>query len=253
MRAIVLIFQFLTRLPMPWQVEADEKTFARGIYYFTVVGAALGALLVAAEALLTALYLDDWSKAILLTLIHLMATGGLHLDGVADTSDALFSNRSRDRMLEILRDSRIGSNGVLALIVVLSLKAVAIHFALVQHSQWALLAMPMVGRFGVVLAFYWGRSPRRAGMGNLFIGRAQLRHIIANALPLVGLLSLAGGAWLALFGGLFISCLFVGLVIVWSNRKIGGITGDLLGFIIEFSEVVFLLTLVPIVALGGLL
>ncbi len=252
-KSLILIFQFLTRLPIPIAIDADEQTFKDGIYFFTVVGALLGAILLAANSLLRALKVDFWSSAILLTIVHIFTTGGLHLDGIADTSDALFSNRSKQRMLEILRDSRIGSNGVLALIISLSLKAVGIYFVISHGYALALLMMPIVGRFCVVLSFYWGKTPRSSGMGNLFIGNAKIGHILANAImPLLFLAIFATGR-LNLLIAVAICTIYVFLVINWSTQKIGGITGDLLGFIIESSEVVFVLSMMLIIAIGGIL
>ncbi len=251
MDSLILIFQFLTRLPIPIAVAADQKTFKKGIYFFTVVGMVLGAILLVAEAGLNVLQLDAWSNAVILVIIHIIMTGGLHLDGVADTADALFSNRPKARMLEILRDSRIGSNGVLALLINLSLKTVGLHFIIVQNYTLALLAMPIIGRFCVVLSFYWGKTPRSSGMGNFFIGNAAIGHVLVNALLPLSLLLVC--EWqLTLLSALIICIFYVVLVIRWSTRKIDGITGDLLGFIIETSEVMFLLTIILISGVGGL-
>ncbi len=252
-KSLILIFQFLTRLPIPIAVDADEQTFKDGIYFFTVVGALLGAILLAVNSILATLHIDLWSSAILLTIVHIFTTGGLHLDGIADTSDALFSNRSKQRMLEILRDSRIGSNGVLALIITLSLKAVGIHFVISNGFAIALLMMPIVGRFCVVLSFYWGKTPRSSGMGNLFIGNAKIGHILANALVPLTLLVFVVTQQFNFLIAIIICIIYVVLVIHWSTQKIGGITGDLLGFIIESSEVVFVLSMMLIIAIGGAL
>ncbi len=252
-KSLILIFQFLTRLPIPIAIDADEQTFKDGIYFFTVVGALLGAILLAVNSLLTALQVDPWSRAILLTIVHIFSTGGLHLDGIADTSDALFSNRSKQRMLEILRDSRIGSNGVLALIITLTLKAVGIHFVISHGYAIALLMMPIIGRFCVVLSFYWGETPRSSGMGNLFIGNAKIGHILANAVVPLLVLTFVVTQRLNLLIAVIICVIYVILVIRWSTKKIGGITGDLLGFIIESSEVVFVLSMMLVIAIGGIL
>ncbi len=251
-KSLILIFQFLTRLPIPIAVDADEQTFKDGIYFFTLVGTVLGAILWLTNGVLVALQIDIWSRAMLLTIVHIFTTGGLHLDGIADTSDALFSNRPKQRMLEILRDSRIGSNGVLALIITLALKAVGIHFVLSQHYTIALLLMPVIGRFCVVLSFYWGKSPRSSGMGNLFIGSATIKHILINAIvPAVVLIVAAPWLVSLLLASLF-SCCYVALVVAWSTKKIDGITGDLLGFIIESSEVIFVFSIMLIIGIGGL-
>ncbi len=237
--SLILAFQFLTHLPIPLKVDADQRTFRNSIYFFSLVGLLLGALLLAVNALLTALNIDPWSRAIALTIVHIIVTGGLHLDGVADTADALFSNRSAERMLEILKDSRIGSNGVLAIIITLSLKAVGLHFALAKNYALLVLLMPTIARFASILAFRIGCAAREGGMGNFFIGKARAGHLLTNALPLIIGAAIARISALQFLFFLLAVVVYTFVVVYWSTRKIGGITGDLLGFIVEGSEVVF--------------
>lgn len=235
MKALVLMIQFLTRIPIPWQVPCEERDFERGIYAFTTVGLILGVILVSAFSWLKGLYLDSFSFAILLVLLHVLMTGGLHLDGVADSADGLFSNRSKVRILEIMKDSRIGSNGVIALIFVILLKVIGVSYFVNFDLPLFLLAMPVVGRLSVVYAFYWGRSPRESGMGNLFIGKAKWLHLLVNSIVAMLLITLN----VALLIPTLVAILATYIIVRLCTAKVDGITGDVLGAIIEMAEVVF--------------
>ena len=236
MRSFLVMLQFLTRFPLPFTVPCDDKTFQMGLRSFTAVGLLLGLALVGVGNILTRFIFDNWAVAILLTLFHLVATGGLHMDGVADSADGLLSNRSPERMLEIMKDSRIGSNGVLAIVMVLALKTVGIKLALDYGMWWVLMAMPVAGRFAVVFAAWMGKTPREQGMGNLFIGKATLPVVALNAAVFLALTPVLGYAPFAVVLGV----LFTLWLIKGVTKLIGGITGDVLGTIIELNEVVYL-------------
>ncbi len=247
MRALILAFQFLTHFPISIQVDADARTFRNSTYFFSFVGLVLGLILLLVNLILTQLGVDAWSRATLLVVLHILMTGGLHLDGVADTADALFSNRSAERMLEILKDSRIGSNGVLALIVTLALKVVGLHYVIANNYVFLLIIMPVIARFASILAFRIGRTPRQSGMGNFFIGKARAGHILTNALSLIVAASIARLTALQFILSLLMIVFYTFFVVYWSTRKIGGITGDLLGFIVESCEVVFIIATIVII------
>ena len=178
-----VMLQFLTRIPLPMTIPCDEETFKRGIYSFVPVGFVLGFLLMSAGRLLQYTGMDLWAQALIILWFHVWLTGGLHLDGVADSADGLLSNRSPERMLEIMKDSRIGANGVLSLMAVLSLKLLGIRMILEMPSGGMMLfLMPVIARYAVVYGAFIGRTPREAGMGNLFIGQTTLGMVFFNAL-----------------------------------------------------------------------
>lgn len=243
MKPLILMLQFLTRIPINVVIECDETDFKKGIYWFSAVGAILGLMLTGIAFWLYRYLNDPWMSGILLTMLHVLFTGGLHLDGVADSADGLLSNREPKRMLEIMKDSRIGSNGVIALIFVLALKTVGFKLMVDYGLFWAIFAMPVVARAAVVYAFWRGTTPREQGMGNLFIGQASGKEMAVNMiLPLLLMLKIG-----YMPVAIVVSFLFTHLLISESNKKIDGITGDVLGAIIELNEVVFgLVTLVAV-------
>lgn len=235
LRSLAVAFGFLTRLPVgPGQVSPVE--LARSLTYFPAVGAALGALLIAAHAALGAV-LSPGPVAVSVVALSALVTGGLHLDGVADVFDALGGGRGdRDRMLRILRDSRIGAHGAAALALVVVAKVLAV--AALDGRAWPLYAAPIAARWAAAVLIVRFPHARPDGLGAPFhrhAGRAQL----AGA-TLVALAGLAGLGPRAL--GPALAALAAALAVaVPLHRRLGGLTGDVHGAAIETAELAFLM------------
>lgn len=237
MKPLFLMIQFMTRIPIPFTIPCDAEDFAKGPPWFPVVGWLIGGILAGGALLLNTLD-TPWMTAALLVLLEVVLTGGLHLDGLADSFDGLYSNRDRERILEIMKDSRIGSNGVLALIGLLGLKCAALASIPAEQLPLAVLAMPAVARGNMTLASYLFRPARPQGMGNLFIGQVGRGGLLMAALLLLIPLGAMGMVANAPVWG----ALLVGLLFVRSADKIlGGITGDILGALCELGELTFIL------------
>lgn len=240
MKRLLLMIQFLTRLPVPFQLNVETEDFEKGIIYFPVVGMILGALIFGAANCLMP-YLDTFTLAVLLVFLEVLLTGGLHLDGLADSFDGLFSYRDRDRMLEIMKDSRIGSNGVLVLIFSLLFKTALIQSLLNMGLLMPLLLMPVLSRFMSVFASRISKYARPNGMGNFFIGKVN------NVQLLIGLTF--SGVWLFLFAPNF-WWVFLPMALTTfafckvCEQKIGGMTGDTLGANTELQELLLLFIMV---------
>ena len=176
---------FISRLPVPARLSQglEIEQYQRSIVTFPLVGLLLGAIAGA-----VALLLQPWCGVPLAALFGVLAlallTGGFHLDGLADTCDGIFSARTRDRMLEIMRDSRLGTHGGLALIFVLVAKVLVVGELLLRdiHPIAALAAACAVGRGMAVLLMYRHRYAREKGLGNLFIGKISLQQTLVAAL-----------------------------------------------------------------------
>ncbi|HBV7099910.1 TPA: adenosylcobinamide-GDP ribazoletransferase [Klebsiella aerogenes] len=237
---------FMSRLPVParWSQGLEIDQYERGIVTFPLVGLLLGAI-----AGLVMLALHAWCGLPLAALFAVLAlalallTGGFHLDGLADTCDGIFSARRRERMLEIMRDSRLGTHGGLALIFVLMAKVLVIsELALRGTSMLAALAASCaVARGMSVLLMYRQRYAREQGLGNVFIGKVTFRQTVitlALSLALATLLLGVHGLLAAVITLLVVSALGQAL-----KRTLGGQTGDTLGAAIELGEVIFLLAL----------
>lgn len=237
MKPLFLMIQFLTRIPIPVTIPCEAEDFAKGPPWFPMVGWIIGGIL-AGAALLLNMLAEPWMTAILLVILEALITGGLHLDGLADSFDGLYSNRDRERILEIMKDSRIGSNGVLSLIGLLGLKCVVLASIPGAVLPLAVLVMPAAARLNMTIASFLSHPARPQGMGNLFIGQVKpagmLMAAALLAVPLGFLGLLQNGA---LWGTLLVGFLFVRQ----AERILGGITGDILGALCEISGTAFLL------------
>ena len=148
MRSLILMIQFMTRYPIPLEIEFTAERFVRGMKWMPLVG-----LLVALPAA-GALYLLDSLLgreigALAAVIVLILVTGGLHLDGIADTADGLFSYRSRERMLAIMRDSTLGTNGVTAIVLSVLVKFVLVKNIPATGAICAVLAAPVLGRMAL--------------------------------------------------------------------------------------------------------
>ena len=231
----LVAFRYLTVLPLPRSRTPGD--LGRAAAWFPVVGLVLGACL-AIASLATDRIAPPVVGAMLLVALWAALTGGLHLDGIADVFDALGGGRGqRDRMLAILRDSRIGAHGALALILAVAGKLVATADLLARDVLWPLYAAPIAARWAVVplvVAFPYARPE---GLGRSFHDHARAPQLaIATALTAVLLLHI-GPLAIAPFACAAIAALALALHL---HRRLGGLTGDVYGAAIECSELVFL-------------
>lgn len=237
----VAAIRFLTIFPVPGQLGHKSSELAGSIPFFPVVGLLLGAIAGFCSWWLWGL-LPPAVAAVLLTLLLLGFSGGLHLDGLADTADGFFSARPRAQILEIMRDSRIGAMGVIGLILVVLLKVTALAGLNRTQAMQAALLMPIAGRSAIVLLMALLPYARpEGGLGTLFYTR---RSRIAGAAAVVFLsffvlLIVGMNGWVAVL--LFLSLLAVFALLC--KRVIGGATGDTLGAACEMSEACMVLAL----------
>lgn len=237
MKSLFLMIQFLTRIPIPVTIPCESEDFAKGPPWFPMVGWIIGVILGGAALLLNPLG-EPWMTAILLVILEALITGGLHLDGLADSFDGLYSNRDRERILEIMKDSRIGSNGVLVLIGLLGLKFVVLASIPAAQLPVAVLVMPAAARLNMTIASFLSRPARPQGMGNLFIGQVKPSGLLMAAAILFIPLGFLGQLQNpAIWGTLLVGFLFVRQ----AEKILGGITGDILGALCEISGLAFVL------------
>ncbi|MBL7637761.1 adenosylcobinamide-GDP ribazoletransferase [Atlantibacter hermannii] len=243
-RTFFATLAFMSRLPVPyrWSQGLELDQYSRGIVFFPWVGMVLGAIAAAVFILLA-----PWCGTPLAALFYVLAlallTGGFHLDGLADTCDGLFSARIREKKLEIMRDSRLGTHGGLGLIFVLLAKVLVVNeLALRGYSMLPVLILAsVVGRGAVVLLMYRQRYARDNGLGNIFIGKvtlAQTAMTLATS-ALLCLILLPGGGLLAWL----IAAVAIALIGFAIKRTLRGQTGDTLGAAIELGELLFLIAL----------
>lgn len=258
--AAAAAFQFLSRFPVKGEPGFSSELLRHSVVYYPVVGAVIG-LSVAAGAALTGLVLPHWPAAVVTLILWVGLTGGLHLDGWMDSADGLLSYRTRERMLEIMKDSRVGAMGVLACVLLLLLKASLLAALIEGYSYYELplLVLPAIwSRWYMVRAMV--RYPIARGDEGLaanFAGLAPSHE--RRALLLAALLSLAAAAaplalgaglaaWpLHLVAALLLPALALACGTVAARHvssRLGGLTGDVYGALNELLEVVLLLVLV---------
>jgi adenosylcobinamide-GDP ribazoletransferase len=236
LRPLVAAFAFLTRLPV-WSGPLRDPDLGRSVTYFPVVGLVLGLVLTGIAALLESV-LTPTLAAVVLVAVLAALTGGLHLDGVADVFDALGGGRGdKQRMLDIMRDSRIGAHGAAALVLLLLAKVYAVAAVLERHDLISLLVFPAVGRWAVTPAIVLHPYARAEGTGRAFNGEAGARQVVgATAILALVLVALGPRLCIPAAGALAAASLFA----LWLRRRLGGLTGDVYGASIELAEVVML-------------
>ncbi|MGO4698210.1 adenosylcobinamide-GDP ribazoletransferase [Paenibacillus sp. 2TAB26] len=254
-QALIAAFQFLTRFPVPITVPFQGSVLSRSVVYFPVAGAFIGICLLACTWLL-ALFVPAWPCAVLILAIWTALSGGLHLDGWMDTADGVLSHRSRERMLEIMKDSRVGAMGVIAAVLLLLLKASLLaellnggHFE--QYGPLLIIA-PIWSRAWMSAAIAgWPNARQGDGIAVLFNEvkwpQATASFVMAAILSVLTFWIAGTGTNVALIMLLIIVILTIccgGFIAAWLNRKLGGLTGDTYGAMNEAIEALLLLAAV---------
>ena len=227
----LVAFRYLTTLPLPRSRTPGDLGRAAG--WFPVVGLVLGGCL-ALASLAVDRVVPPGVGGMLLVALWAALTGGLHLDGLADTCDGLGGAWSRERALAIMRDARSGPYGVAAIVLVLGLKAAALA-SLPEGLAWrALLLAPALGRAGPLLLVRLCPPARPDGAGHAFAAGARWPALVAGGLIAAAVSVLTLGFWGALTVGA--AGLFVWRLAAYLRRRLGGFTGDTLGALVETIE-----------------
>jgi len=252
MKPFFAALSFLTILRVPNTWCGDERAIARSLTWFPFVGMLIGALMVALDILLCTLFPSNHVPSALVVIAMIAISGGLHLDGVADSADAFMSSRGKERMLEIMKDSRVGPMGSLTITTLLLVKFAALASLPNEWRSSALFLMPLAGRVALVVKTVSLPYARSNG------GLATLTHsdskawqgglaVILLAVPAL-LITGINGLWITL------SCLTTTYLFGrYCLAKIGGLTGDTLGAACELVEIIPALTLLICINQGGLL
>ena len=240
MRSLGLALRYLTIAPIPAGAHVEPTTLGRAAAWFPLIGLALGLVVAGAEWAIGALFPPLLDALLTVTLWKLL-TGGLHLDGLADCLDGLVGRDADDR-LRIMRDSRIGAFGAIGLILFLLLEVAAIA-ELSPETRWrTLLAAPALARAMPPLVGWVFPSATPLGQGAMFrSGLTRARVLAALALGAAIALAALGGTGLVAFVLALAASLGLGR---FFTRRLGGVTGDVLGAAIEVAELIVLLTVV---------
>lgn len=238
MKALLLAIQFLTRLPTPALADLAPRDWGRSALAYPLVGLLIGALLAALQFVISPS--DPLLQAALLLMTWVLLTGGLHLDGLADSADAWVGGHGdRQRTLDIMKDPRSGPAAVSAVVLVLLLKFAALTVLLKANAWPALLAAPLLGRASLLGLLLSTPYVRAGGMGAAIAGhlprKAALILLLATALGI----GFVVDGWKALLAVLVIGFLLRRMFLA----RLGGTTGDTLGASVELTEAAALLAL----------
>ncbi len=258
MRPFLIALQFLTRIKVVRQEVWSMEDFGASVKTFPIVGAVLGCMY-AAVAYVFCIFLPNAGMTvpehvakIMLLALPLLLTGGIHSDGFMDTMDGVLSGRERDRMLEIMKDSRVGSMGVTAFILYLFFQSAVLYDIPSERLPAAVFVMPIVGRLMMTVSVISFPYARPEGMGKAFANYASKKSLtIAFAYVAMifaiaaAVLTTLGCSWVHGFLMYAVAALLVGAVVtrqlgVWLTNLLGGLTGDTYGAITLLSELAVL-------------
>ena len=232
-----LAWGLLTVLPLPFSPKGSTASLGRSSAYYPLVGLILGVFLAGASWILYR-WLPAGVAAALLLALWVGLTGMLHLDGFMDSCDGLLPPRERERRLEIMKDSRVGAFGVVAVVLLLLLKFNALAALPTPNRLPALITAPVLARWAMTWVMARYPLARTGGMGVLFrAGLGWRQVVIASGVALLVALALLN--WLGLV--MLVATWLVAMLIAGlAMARIGGLTGDVYGAICEIVEVVLL-------------
>jgi len=172
-KGLLVALQFLTILPVGKTIGATEKEIGRSIVYFPLVGLLTGLILVVFNEVLIRVFPRGVTDILLISVL-VGITGGLHLDGLADTIDGLAGGNDKEDILKIMRDSHLGAMGAMSIAIALLIKLAALTAIPEAIKKEVLLLMPVLSRWSMVYLCFASNYAREEGLGSLFVGRTSL-------------------------------------------------------------------------------
>ena len=240
-KGLVLGLQFLTRIPINIPVDFNEKNLQKTVFYFPFIGMLIGGIGGFVHYIFN--YINSDLAAIMTVIILIALTGGLHLDGLTDTFDGFFSYREKEKVLEIMRDSRIGTFGAIGLILDILLKYIII-VNLKENIPLILALSYGNSRFVAAYLMSSKRNSRKDGIGHMFSQSKPKKYFLLGALFFIIIIIIINPLYLIPLLANFILGEMMAKI---SYKKIDGFTGDVYGATIEIGEILSL-----IIFLGGI-
>jgi adenosylcobinamide-GDP ribazoletransferase len=231
------VFSFLTIIPAG---SSDLQTIARHMYLFPVIGIAIGLLLGAAGWGLS-LFLEPLIVGLLVTAGLVLITGIHHTDGLSDFADGLMMRGSREKKLEVMRDPKVGSAGIVAIVFYVAAAVIALSFMKGFELFYAILIGEIIAKFCMVLSASIGPSAW-AGSNSVFVEsmKDKKKLIVAAIITVTAIAVFQNNAgYVALVSAIIVTMIIVGI----SRRSFGGVSGDIMGAINELARVSSFVTL----------
>ncbi|WP_153730334.1 adenosylcobinamide-GDP ribazoletransferase [Sporosarcina obsidiansis] len=250
MNSILLALQFFTSLPVQRELPLGKKEVSGMYMALPLIGGGIG-LLLGTIAYIGGdmLGFNSFLVAMLILLVGIVATGGLHVDGFADLGDAFFSYQDREKRLTIMEDPRLGAFGTISLLVLLGLKVGLFMEIMGMENGWAfLVAVPILSRATMVVYFTTTKTAKHNGLAHFF-KQHFLKKRMQAASGLISILTVIGLG--VLYDSLVIVPVMIATLVIavylyrrWTVKHFGGVTGDLCGAFIEGMEVLLWLVLI---------
>ncbi len=232
LHALGLAIQYFSRIPLRLTLRYEEETMKRTIFFLPFIGWLLGAILYLFYYY-SHLYFPVSLFSVLLVVFLLWLTGALHADGWMDVFDGIGSSQSKEKMLNIMKDSRVGAMGVVGFVALFALKVFAMAELLPSTLvKEALIITPVLARWGVLLAVVLFPYARDKGLGK------QYKEWFKWPVLLLATLWVLPAFWLSPYGllMLIVSFIFTILSGYYFTKKLDGLTGDVYGWMIEGAE-----------------
>jgi adenosylcobinamide-GDP ribazoletransferase len=245
-RSFLFAWQFLTAIPLSRSMhDVKSEELASSMSWYPLVGCLLGALLATADMAMAKVFSSQVSNIVLIILL-VAVTRGLHQDGLADMVDGLAGGRTAQARLAIMKDGRIGAIGATGLFLALGLRYAGLTTMPAGEHIALLIGMLVVGRWAMVVgSFHVTYARAEGGLAQPFLAHLSWQHLCVATVTAGIVLALLLGPWAAL-GTLLIGAALVRLSTIWFHRMFGGVTGDLLGATNEVAEILFIVIL-PVV------
>jgi adenosylcobinamide-GDP ribazoletransferase len=236
---LLAAFQFLTILPVKRNFTAEQ--LGRSSVWFPIVGLAIG-LILAAFSWVFRVFPDAVANVLLIVLMVILS-GGIHLDGVADTMDGIAGHRTTEQRLAIMRDSRIGGFGAIGLVLVLLVQYVALNGVAGFTDRLmiaSLILAPVISRWAMVYAIFAYPYARPTGLGRVYKDAVTWQCcLLATLITLAVSVILLGPCGLIVTAGVWV---ITSLIAIYIKHQLNGLTGDTYGAINEAATAaVFLL------------
>lgn len=247
MRKFLIALQFLTIIPVRAR-DINEKDFAKSTIFFPVVGIIIGILLAVFNLVLSEI-MPQIPTSCFLLIFWVFITGALHLDGLADTIDGFYASTNREEILRVMEDTSTGAKGVAAVVMLLLFKFVLLLSVEDTIKIFALILIPAISRYSMVMAMVSSNPTRKEGIGRLFIGTTGWAGVIISSFIIVALVYFSSFFLpfkILGFIGLAVAVIVTLAFVRYCNYKIGGMTGDTLGALNEIVEVATLLAIVVV-------
>lgn len=235
----LLMLQLLTRVPINRELSCEDGNFRNGGNFFWLIGFLIGLCQYGLYFLLSGIIPNKFA-VIGIIIFEILITGALHLDGFGDTCDGFFAFKGKERIIEIMKDSRIGTFGCIGIVLNLLIKYEGYVFLVNNSKAIYILIIPAISRFSMILLSYIGKPAKEKGSGNLFINTVTLREVAVNIVFVLIIGFLSNSIFMTsilLVSGIILTVLFNLLC----NSKINGVTGDSLG---ANNEIVVLTSLI---------